>query len=226
MVRFAGRSILLKTWCCVVFTCLFIGLTLFSLASYEWPDERQPLFNKIRRFSPEATIGEPVWVARSGLHRIDVALVRFGPASGQVTMRLTTDERGINEIAVTTVPAEAAENVSQKIRRPYGFVSFYFSPLENVADKEVWLWLEADSEMAGKVGARCLKVDDQEWHIAFKTHYQKSPQENLAVLITRLSANLGRPYSLFLYGGLLVIYGGLLGILCLYFRQRWTGSAR
>ena len=73
MVKSARRPILLKTWWCgVVFTCLFMGVTLFSLAWHEWPDEGQPLFNKIRRFSPDATIGEPLWVARSGLHRLDV----------------------------------------------------------------------------------------------------------------------------------------------------------
>ena len=147
-------------------------------------------------------------------------LVRFGPASGRVTLRLTTDDRGRNEIAAATVPAEAAENVSQKIRRPYGFVSFYFSPLENVADKEVWLWLDADSEMAGEIGVRCLKVDDREWRIALKTYYRKSPQENLAVLVTRLAANARQTTQSVSVRRPAGMYGGLLGILCVYIRQQ------
>ena len=213
-----------RWWVWVTLWGSFMVAVLVGLAGHEWPDGGQPLFDGGADFQsadcplgPGDTLREPLVLVRDGLYRLDIALTRRGPVNGRVVLRLTSDERGRNEIASAAVPVEAAEDVSQTIRRPYGFAVFRFSPVEDRDDRQVWLWLEAEAD--GPLGVRCLADSEAGRRIALKTYYRRSVGRNLALFLGRLTDRpvgiLNSPWSyvvlLALYAALVVILGWHVG---------------
>ena len=206
-----------RWWACATLGVLFMMATLAGLARHEWPDGGQPLFNAgcAPALAPRAQIPELLVLAEEGLYRLDIALTRRGTVTGQVVLRLTSDRQGRNTIASATAPAAMAEDVSRTIRRPYGFVSFRFSPAEHLSDGPAWLWLEAETD--GSLATRCLLDSQAGTHVALKTYYRRSAGRNLTLFLARLTDKsvgiLNSPWS---YGVLLVLYAALLVSLCWY----------
>ena len=232
-VFFRGKWIFCRRWWVwATLWGLFMVAILAGLAGHEWPDGGQPLFDGGADFqsdggadfqsdggadfqsadcplAPGDKLREPLVLMREGLYRLDIALTRQGTVSGRVVLRLTSDERGRNEIASAAVPAEAAEDVSRTMRRPYGFVGFRFSPVEGPGEGQVWLWLEAEAD--GPLGVRSLVDSEAESQIALKTYYRRSVGRNLTLFLGRLTDKpvgiLNSPWS---YGVLLALYAALL----------------
>ena len=202
-----------RWWACATLGALYLIAILAGLALHEWPDGGQPLFDASCALAPRAKIPEPLVLTQEGLYRLDIALTRRGTVAGQVVLRLTSDRQGKNTIASATAPGTRAEDISRTMRRPYGFVSFRFSPAEDLSDGPVWLWLESETD--SPLAARCLQDSQAGNQIALKTYYRRSAGRNLTLFLARLTDKsvsiLNSPWS---YGVLLVLYAALLVILC------------
>jgi len=174
----------------------------------EWPTSRQPLFDA--QCPIDAGTGSPwsITLESGRLERIDLALVREGPVSGRISVRLTHDVAGEREIACAAMPAVAAEDLSQPVRRPYCYVPFRFTPAVAADRGPAWLWLAADSD--GTVAARCLLGDGIPL-LAMKTYYETLWRENVALLLARLvEGRHGVLGSVWLYVALLAAYVALV----------------
>lgn len=186
----------------VLASLAFLAIILLGLGFHEWPDETQPLFDFSQILLPGGTLSQPLNLSKDGLYRLDIALIREGTVTGSVSLRVTADTTGAQEIASAAVPAERAEDISQVIRRPYGFVAFRFPPQEIPGSRQVWLWLESKADAPLKV--RSLKNAEGDHRFAFKAYYHRSAIGNLAIFFSRL-------HDRALYAGpLLLVYVALV----------------
>ena len=177
-----------------------------ALALHEWPDEVQRLSDGKQVLGPGQAYAQPLSLSKPGLYRVDVALFRKGAATGQVILRLTAGAEGVDEIAKATASVECAEDVSKVIRRPYTHVAFRLPTNRPVPVGSVWLWLESQADIP--IGMRGTLPAENEFRLALKVYYRRSPVENLGILLSRLG---GRgPYV----GIILFVYGMLLTALC------------
>lgn len=213
MLAQGKRTFCRRWWTWVALWTLLVLLVLVGLVLHEWPDGRQPLFDTDLPLAPGDCLQEPIVLARDGLYRLDVALTRRGPVTGHVVLCLTSDPQGREEIASTTVPADEAEDVSQALRRPYGYVAFRFSPVHSLHADRVWLRLESQAD--APLGVRALEVPGVGSRVAMKTYCTRSPGRNLALFLTRLTdRSVPLLNCVWSYGILLAVYASLLVSLC------------
>ena len=204
-------AILRRRWVALLFWILGVTAAFAIVAWQDWPDDQQRLFDTQCRIAPGDSLSWPIVFETEGLRRVDVALLRDGRVSGRVALRLTADPGGERDIASAEVPASFAEDITQPVRRPYGYVPFEFAPVEHSVHGPVWLWL--DSEASEPVSARCLDRGGAP-QLAFKTYRAKSARRNVALFFSRLPEKrhgpLGSPWF---YAAMLPVYIALVGLL-------------
>ena len=157
---------------------------LLILACRQWPDEADSLLDARKPVAPGEAYVQPVFLSREGLYRADVALFREGDIDGELVLRLTADSSGTDEIAVATVPADRAEDVSRSIRRPCAYVVFEFAAHKLIPAARVWLWFEARTNAS--IVLRGTEGTSHDFRLALKVYYRRSLVENAAILLSRL----------------------------------------